>query len=568
MARALILLVCAQFLFTSWWTANAAVVEHTFHVGNLSVRRLCNSRVITAVNGQLPGPTIEANEGDQIVVHVINESPFNLSIHWHGMFQKLTPWADGPVYVTQCPILPGHHYTYRFNTTGQEGTLWWHAHVSWLRATVYGALIIRPKADVHSYPFPTPHKEIPILLGEWYNSNEVNIENTALATGAAPNLSNAYTINGRPGDLYPCSHKHIYKVKVVQGKTYMLRIINAALNNQLFFKIAKHNLTVVAVDACYTTPYNTDVVVLAPGQTVDALLQTNAPPGDYYMAALPYASASGLPFDNSTATGILRYRSTWMGSYPTPLMPLMPAFNDTPTAHGFYSNLTSLLLPGSIRVPLHVDEKMHVVYGLNLIPCGSNRTCQGPFGSEFAASMNNVSFQLPSTISLLEAHYRGVKGIYTSDFPDKPPAFDYTNSSLSFSQSMLSTTKGTRLKKLKYNAVVEVVLQNTALVALENHPLHLHGFNFFVLAQGFGNYNAAVAKKKFNLVNPQMRNTIAVPVGGWAVIRFIADNPGVWIMHCHLDAHLPWGLATAFEVENGHTASSTIPPPPSDFPKC
>ena len=82
----------------------------------------------------------------------------------HGILQLLSQWADGPAYVTQCPIRPGHSYTYRFNITGQEGTLWWHAHVGWLRATVYGALILHPKSG-RSYPFPKPYKEVPILLG-------------------------------------------------------------------------------------------------------------------------------------------------------------------------------------------------------------------------------------------------------------------------------------------------------------------------------------------------------------------------------------------------------------------
>ena len=83
----------------------------------------------------------------------------------HGIFHRLTVWADGPSMITQCPIQPaGHRYAYRFNITGQEGTLWWHAHSSFLRATVYGAIIIRPKSG-HSYPFPKPHKEVPIIFG-------------------------------------------------------------------------------------------------------------------------------------------------------------------------------------------------------------------------------------------------------------------------------------------------------------------------------------------------------------------------------------------------------------------
>ena len=80
------------------------------------------------------------------------------------MFQLLSAWADGPSMVTQCPIPPGGKYTYKFELLRQEGTLWWHAHVSFLRATVYGALIIRPRSG-HPYPFPKPHREVPILLG-------------------------------------------------------------------------------------------------------------------------------------------------------------------------------------------------------------------------------------------------------------------------------------------------------------------------------------------------------------------------------------------------------------------
>ncbi|KAK1271729.1 Laccase-12 [Acorus gramineus] len=76
-----------------------------------------------------------------------------------------TAWADRPESVTQCQIRPGGNYTYRFTIEGQEGTLWWHAHSSWLHATVYGALIIYPKPG-SSYPFPKPKREAHIILGQ------------------------------------------------------------------------------------------------------------------------------------------------------------------------------------------------------------------------------------------------------------------------------------------------------------------------------------------------------------------------------------------------------------------
>ncbi|XP_008785462.2 laccase-24-like [Phoenix dactylifera] len=566
MARLVFILGIALALVASM--ADAAVVERTFRVGNLTVSRLCESTVINAVNGRLPGPTLDVREGDTVVVHVINDSPYNITIHWHGIFEILTAWADGPNMITQCPIQPGHSYTQKFTITGQEGTLWWHAHASVIRATVYGALIIRPRQGTKGYPFPKPDKEVPILLGEWWNANVVDLANEAFLNGTSLSASDAFTINGKTGDQYPCSKEDTYKLEVEKGKTYLLRIINAALDNQLFFKIAGHRFTVVAVDASYTKPYETDVIVIAPGQTVDALMVADATPARYYMAALAYVSrdnSSNLPFDNTTTTGIVRYKSASPSSQP--VMPTMPSFFDNDLAFRFYSSLTGLCRPGDGTVPLHVDEHMFVTVGLNFAAClPSQVNC---ITQSLAASMNNASFMFPTTMSLLEADYKGVEGVYTDDFPDYPPVFfDFTNASVNSDTALTFTTKSTKVKKVKYNTTVEMVLQNTAIVGIESHPMHIHSFNFFVVAQGFGNYDRATAEKSYNLVDPQERNTVAVPTGGWAVIRFTANNPGMWIMHCHFDSHLLLGLATAFEVENGPTPESTLPPPPPDYPAC
>ncbi|XP_076914382.1 laccase-7-like [Bidens hawaiensis] len=555
------------FCYLTSFTASADIVETSFHVKNLTANRLCQEQVIMAVNGSLPGPTLRVKEGDTVIVHVFNKSPYNLTIHWHGVFQRLTQWADGPEFVTQCPIRPGGNYTYRFNLTGQEGTLWWHAHSQWLRATVHGALIIRPR-DGQKYPFVKPFREDTIMLGEWWNADPNDVENAALATGAAPVSADAYTVNGWPGDTYNfCPSNKTYRLDVVPGQTYLVRIINAALNTQFFFKIANHNFTVVAVDAAYTNPFQTDVVLVGPGQTTDVLITANQSPGLYYMAASPYDSGIGIPFNANITTGILAYQNA---TQTTPTLPVMPAFNDTPTAFTFSTNLTALVTSRFWSpVPRTVDENMFITFGLGLSACGSNQTCGGIFQQRMAASMNNNSFVLPTRMSLLEAYFRNVSGVYTTDFPDQPPmVFDYTNVSNSFNQSLLMTPKVTSLKKIKFNSTVQIVLQNTALVSVENHPMHLHGFNFYVLAQGFGNYDPTNDTRKFNFVNPQERNTLGVPTGGWAVIRFRADNPGVWFIHCHLEVHLPWGLGTAFLVENGGTPESTLPPPPADFPQC
>ncbi|KAJ8769458.1 hypothetical protein K2173_002948 [Erythroxylum novogranatense] len=547
---------------------NAKTHYHDFVIQATKVKRLCKTHNSITVNGMFPGPTVEVNNGDSLVINVQNRARYNLTIHWHGIRQMRSAWADGPEFVTQCPIRPGGSYTYRFTVEGQEGTLWWHAHSSWLRATVYGAMVILPK-EGSSYPFPKPKRETPLLLGEWWDGNPLDVQREASRTGGSPNISDAYTINGQPGDLYNCSAKDTVIVPIDSGETQLLRVINAALNQPLFFTVANHRFTVVGADASYLKPFITSVIMLGPGQTTDVLISGNQPPARYYIAARAYQSAVNAPFHNTTTTAILEYKSApcpVKDISTNPIMPLLPAFNDTNTVTAFSTSLRS---PRKVEVPTDIDENLFFTVGLGLDPCPKNfraRRCQGPNGTRFTASMNNVSFVFPSTISLLDAHQRNIPGVFTTDFPANPPVkFDYTGN---VSMSLWQPVRGTKLYKLKYGSRVQIVIQDTSIVTPENHPIHLHGYDFYIIAEGFGNFDPNKDTSKFNLLDPPMRNTVAVPSNGWAVIRFVADNPGVWIMHCHLDVHITWGLAMAFLVENGVGELQTLQVPPLDMPAC
>lgn len=82
----------------------------------------------------------------------------------HGVREPRNPWSDGPENITQCPIPPGTSLLQEIDFTTEEGTLWWHAHSDWSRATVHGAIIIFPAIGT-SYPYPRPHAEETIVLG-------------------------------------------------------------------------------------------------------------------------------------------------------------------------------------------------------------------------------------------------------------------------------------------------------------------------------------------------------------------------------------------------------------------
>ncbi|GFY85775.1 laccase/diphenol oxidase family protein [Actinidia rufa] len=461
---------------------HALLHRHTFVVREAPYKRLCKTKKILTVNGQFPGPTLYAHHGDTLIVDVYNRGKQNITIHWHGAKQPRFPWSDGPAFITQCPIKPGGKFSQKVIFSSEEGTLWWHAHNDWNRATVHGAIVVYPKPG-KGYPFPKPHAEVPIIFGT-------------------------------------------FKLNVDYGKTYLLRMVNAAMNDILFFSIAKHKLTVVAADGSYTKPFTTNYVTISPGNTFDVLLTANQPPKHrYYMAARAYSSSSSIAFDNTTATAILQYNgpNDPPSSLP-PVVPYLPYYNDTAAAVNFSRSVKSLANKAyPISVPQKVDTKIVSTVSINTFRCPNN-SCAGPNGSRLAASMNNISFVNPSS-DVLRAYYYHIKGVFGARFPSFPPfVYNFTGDNLPL---VLQTPKnGTKVKFLKFSATVEIVLQGTNLVAPIDHPMHLHGYSFYVVGLGFGNFDKNKDPLTYNLVDPPFVNTVMVPKSGWVAIRFQANNPG------------------------------------------
>ncbi|GLJ45716.1 hypothetical protein SUGI_0962090 [Cryptomeria japonica] len=324
---------------------------------------------------------------------------------------------------------------------------------------------------------------------EWWNSDPVEVEDEAKLSGGLPNVSHAFTVNGQPGDLYNCSSSGTTNFSVEQGKTYLLRLVNATVNNHLFFKIASHNLTVVAVDASYTKPYTTDILILSSGQTTDILLTVNQAQAKYSMAAKVYTTMPETNF-NTTTTAILSYVGS--NSSATPIFPELPLYNDTATVATFTRALRSLASKDHpVDVPKSISDSSIIAVGL-------------------AALVKRAG------TNIFQAH---------------------------------------------------------------DHPLHIHGYDFYIVGEGFGNCDNEIDPLSFNLVDPPRRNTVGVLVNGWAAIRFKADNPGffhlcrgvvrgAWFVHCHFDDHVTWGLDTVFIVKNGLGALESLIPPPPELPEC
>ena len=260
---------------------------------------------LLVVNGQFPGPTLEANWGDWIEVTVKNEiagPEENTIIHWHGLNQPGTPWYDGVPSVSHCPIVPGTSLKYRFRAD-EYGTSWWHSHLSaQYTQGLFGPIVVHGPSDYVDYDEDLG----PVMINDWYHayySDIVNQVNTPPPPGAPPpipssqsNLVNGAgrfspgTVNTTTGQPLPnatasspsSSDVPYTSWKVEAGKTYRMRLVNAGSVGFERVSIDGHQIKIIANDFVPVQPYEVDFVTLAVGQRSDIVFTASGEPGQTY----------------------------------------------------------------------------------------------------------------------------------------------------------------------------------------------------------------------------------------------------------------------------------------------
>ncbi|KAF8956271.1 laccase [Flammula alnicola] len=250
------------------------------------------SRSASLVNGVYPAPVIAANKGATFGLNVVNSLSDSTmlrstSIHWHGIFQRGTNWADGPVGVSQCPIAPNHSFLYKFSAPTQAGTFWYHSHFGAQYCDgMRGALVIYDPNDPQKalYHYPSP------------------------SVGFFPD-ADATLINGK--GRYPGGPiTDLLIVNVEHGKRYRLRLVSIACDPTYTFSIDNHLLTVIEADSESVNPVVVDTLEIFPGQRYSVVLNANQPINNYWIRSLPDSGKGNLTltYDGGLSSAILRYK--------------------------------------------------------------------------------------------------------------------------------------------------------------------------------------------------------------------------------------------------------------------
>ncbi|KAJ5724836.1 ferro-O2-oxidoreductase [Penicillium malachiteum] len=466
-------------------------------------------RKVIGVNGQWPIPVIEVSKGDRLVVNMYNGlETHNSSIHFHGLYQNGTTSMDGPSMVNQCPVVPGASITYNF-TLEQTGTYWYHCHTDWCYPDGQRqALIVHDNNTYFDFD-----DEYTITMSDWYHKLTEDIRPEFMSlynpTGAEP-LPQAFLVNDTQNTKFP----------VEAGKTYMLRFINIGAFVAQYLYIEDHTMRIVEIDGVYVDETTAEVLYIAVGQCYSVLVtMKNSTEKNYPMVTIADSVLlDTIPSDLTlNHTNWLEYNTN--AGYAQATLEIdvsseLEAFDDMSLVS--YDHETLLPEPD-------IQVKLTVLMD-NLI------------NGKGYAFLNKISYTSPKVPTLYTALSAG----------------ELANNATVYGEY-------THPVVLDHNAVVEVVLENQDT---GSHPFHLHGHAFQLVTRypsygaDFYDYSAGTTFATYNSSNetitsnfptyPARRDTLVLPPGGYFVIRFVADNPGVWFFHCHIDWHLAQGLAMTF----------------------
>ncbi|WFD41378.1 hypothetical protein MPSI1_000004 [Malassezia psittaci] len=506
-------------------------------------------RTVLGINGQWPPPPININSTDYFSIKFTNQlgDGHPSALHSHGMFFNRTNYYDGAAMITQCPIPDGSSMTYDVLNSpkspperfGQQwGTYWTHSHykgqyVDGFRtpSVIHNVDSTGVNREAHQYD-----DDFTISLGDWYNEwydvlNSTEFMNVNNPSGAEP-VPDAHLIyfqhtpwNGVAENLPGFNENATLHFEA--NKTYRLRIINMSSLSMFYFWIEGHQMEIIEVDGVDTEAFPVDFISVSVAQRYSVLVKAraDADPKNWKINL----AADGDMYDSVPDT--LQMNISSIISYGDNLE---VGDDGRATLDEFEVFDETQLVPIEAIPMYELSDPSTQSHRLDIyFTTFENGINYGTF--------NNNTFVAPLVPSIMTMKSEGAK---TSDARYFGPN----------SHAIVS----------KHLDVVEFELFNWDS---GYHPFHLHGTSFqIVWRQKDLTSDDPADHPDFNdtQANPIRRDTVMVPPSGRVKIRFIADNPGVWFFHCHIDWHLASGLALLM-VQGPEVFPSIYTEIPDDF---
>lgn len=360
------------------------------------------------------------------------------------------------------------------------------------------------------------HKQMPELISQFHTSGN----------GLEP-VPDSFLINDGKDANYP----------VESGKGYFFRILNIGAFPTFFFSIEDHDFQIVEIDGVYTVPTKASTLLVGAAMRYGILVlaKTNTTKNfDITVVADAGMFQTAFTGKSLVASGSLQYDSN----------------SPKATARTNAATLVSWGRPGSLPAPFDDIGIFPLDEQPILEPVTKSITLD--FGQAVIDGITRFVSLLENPFCLnLTVDSDTINGV-TYLMPKVPSL--YTALSVDSSETLNETLKesiyGANVNPymIGFGDVVEVVLNNRNTGAHSGHPWHLHGHHFQVVARSGNGVNAAYAGNDTLPAIPMKRDVAGVRPRGYLVIRFRADNPGINLLHCHIEWHVQSGL-TATMIE-------------------
>jgi len=348
-------------------------------------------------------------------------------------------------------------------------------------------------------PYAGDYDEEHILsISDWYNSESVSLVRNMLQpsnTDFRPPIPNNLVVNEGAGS----------RINFTKGRTYRIRMINFSALASALIHFDSHDMNVIMNDGAYIQKEKTYQLHIAAAQRYDFLIECiDRDNGNY-----PFLVALDINRDLSNKTTAAQFPFNYTGylvmdsSKPTDKTDVVQKWSPADDSHFKpYDN-------GAILDPYDTLIELDFAF------------CRDENDYPRACFNNKTYIQQP-----VPALYSAAT---TGDDNQNPEIYGQINPFI-----------------IQSNKVIQIVVNN---LDGANHPFHLHGHHFQVLDRpksGTGKW----PKRDTNYNSkPPKRDTVTVNAGSFAVLRFKADNPGVWLFHCHIEWHVEMGL-TATIIES------------------
>ncbi|EQK97579.1 Lcc1 [Ophiocordyceps sinensis CO18] len=353
------------------------------------------------------------------------------------------------------------------------------------------------------------------MLSDWYHPNYLALVEEDLAPGGGGVTSDNNLINGKMN--YNCSNVNggsqfcsndatLSKFKFQRGKIHRLRLINSGAEALQRFSIDQHKMTVISNDFVAVEPYETDVVTLGIGQRTDVLVEANGDLNSYWMR-------SNISHPCSLSHQDFAIAAVYYDAYSTNEVPSSTAWDAPDPATCSNDDLEKTRPVMELHVP---DPDLVLIIDLDRHTNASNVGLWTLDGQDFRINYNSPTLLLSN--------------LGNTSFEDE-----------------------WNVKNLGNATSVRVVVNNLTPAA---HPMHLHGFNMYILHEGNGTWDGTIVRPE----NPQRRDVVQLQSLGHLAMQFdAAENPGMWPFHCHIAWHVSAGLLIQFLTSPDEVRRMRVP---------